>query len=174
MRIGASGRRSSPGATAIGAATPSVAAPASTRADTADIVSVSTRSATVGNAAANSRHSATSTASGNNASTHSDTDGSSPRAIPAASPRSASTSPATRRAAARIALPGSVSVGTRVERSNTATSSWRSRLAIAWLTADWTRRSRLAAAEKLPASATAVSTRSWSSVTSPIMPRSIA
>ncbi len=51
-----------------------------------------------------------------------------------------------------------------VDRSQRATPSWLSRLAIAWLTADWTRRSFLAAAEKLPSSATAMNVRSCSSV----------
>jgi hypothetical protein len=55
--------------------------------------------------------------------------------------------------------PSGVSVGRWRERSNSAILSWPSRLAIAWLTADWTRDKRPAAARKLPDSATATKTR---------------
>src|SRR5262245_194776 len=45
------------------------------------------------------------------------------------------------------------------DRSKSAILSWFSRLLIAWLTADWTRDRRPAAARKLPDSATATKTR---------------
>src|SRR6185436_17211068 len=66
--------------------------------------------------------------------------------------------------AATVALTSTVSRATLVERSHSATPTWVSRLAIAVETADWTRWSLRAAAEKLPSSLTVIRARSWSSV----------
>ena len=165
MRIAARARRSSPGRRPVGLTTPSVAAPSRTRFDTADTTCVSTRRSTSGNTFANPAQRSISALRGNSASTQSDTDASVPITRPAVRRRSPSTSASTRRAAETTARPSSVRRATRVDRSQIAMPRRDSRVDIAVLTADCTRRSLRAAAEKLPSSTTVTSARSWSRVT---------
>src|SRR5690606_32934515 len=70
-------------------------------------------------------------------------------------------------------LPSAVNTGRCPERSNSRTPSCASRLPIATLTPDCTRYSLLAAARKLPASATVTKVRIWSRVSASSMFTSI-
>ena len=157
--------RSRPGTSPPGLTTPSVAVPASTRADTAVISSVSMRRSTDGNSFVNAAHTSISALSGYSASMHQRD-----RRLEA---RRHACRQTTEPVDLREDAPGggehrlSLLREPRhlVERSQSDRPRCDSRFAIEVLMADCTRWSFLAAAEKLPSSTTVTRARSWSSVT---------
>ena len=138
---------------------------------TPERISVKSSSPTSGCSRAKSLANATSDSVGNMTSTTMCSVRSAPRFRLATSSSSAPTSCSTLAAASTIASPCAVSTGTRPVRSKSRSPSCASSRSIAWLTAACTRPSLRAAAEKLPASATARSVRSCSIVTPSIWRR---